>query len=482
MNKRYIKKLNTELSPLGFGVMRLPMEGDRFTDEARRLIGLAMEAGINYYDTAYPYQRERSEEFIRETLVANYPRRSFHIADKLPVWLCGDVGDMERIFQIQLERLGVEHIDFYLLHGLHRSRWADIYGKGVLDFLERKRREGRMHRVGFSLHDTADTLGRILDAYDWDFAQLQINYYDWTVQHAKDNYDCLAERDIPCIVMEPVGGGRLAKLPGDAERLLKTMRPDASAASWAIGFVASLPNVAVTLSGMSDERQLRDNVSVFSPVEPLAPAECETLDRVVRIVASHNAIPCTSCRYCTDECPKEIDIPQIFQRYNDCKMFDNAARFDIDYFAFIPEGKRADACIFCGRCAEKCPQTIDVPKELRRVHGAAVELALGIDAGALAAHTDGGPLLVCFGAGAAGRTALALLRDAGRAADYFCDNARNLWGGNVDGVSVISPERLKELSGDPGVSVLITSAYHDEIETQLDGLGIAALNAKRQTK
>jgi predicted aldo/keto reductase-like oxidoreductase len=475
VDKRYIKKLDAALSPLGFGVMRLPMEGEGFTAEARKLTGLAMEAGINYYDTAYPYQRGQSEAFLRETLVEKYPRGSFYIADKLPVWECADAGDMERIFQTQLERLGVEYIDFYLLHGLHSSRWLDIYGKGVLDFLEKKRREGRIGRAGFSLHDTADTLRLVLDAYEWDFAQLQINYYDWTVQRAQDNYGCLAERDIPCMVMEPVGGGRLAKLPGEAERLLKAARPGASAASWAIRFAASLPNVAVVLSGMSDLEQLRDNVFAFSPVEALTQAEHKILDHVVRIIASHNAVPCTACRYCAEDCPEGVDIPQIFQRFNDCNMFDNSDKFDIQYFTFVPADKRADACIACGKCAERCPQKIDIPRELKKIHGAAVGLLLGVDIDKLKAELSDNAILVCFGAGTTGRNALNNMRACGIEADYFCDNAQRLWGTAVDGVRVISPAQLQEMSSAQKLCVLITSVHAEEIRRQLAAAGIPAV-------
>lgn len=478
MKKRYIEKLDMELSPLGFGVMRLPMDGERFTDEAYRLIKLAMDAGINYYDTAYPYQRGRSEEFIRQAVVSGYPRDTFYIADKLPVWDCADTNDMERIFQIQLERLGVEYIDMYLLHGLHNSRWMSAYQKGVLDFLDKKKKEGRIRKVGFSMHDTAKTLVSILDKYDWDFVQLQINYYDWVAQNAKESYKCLSERGIPCLVMEPVGGGRLSKLPHMAENVLREVEPDRSISSWAIRFAASLPNVAVTLSGMSNEDQLYDNLSSIGSSATMTAAEFSAIDRVVDILRSYNTIPCTACRYCTDECPKKIDIPYIFQRYNDYMMFDNIARLDIDYFTFIPDGKRADACIACGKCARKCPQEIDIPRKLKLVHSTAVSLSLGIDAEKLYGHLnhENSSLLVCFGAGKSGKSTQKLLAENGYRVDYFCDNAHSLWGSKVNGIPVISPERLEELCSEAKINVLITSIYFDEIRTQLDKLGIPVLN------
>ncbi len=377
MEKRYISKLGVELSPLGFGVMRLPMSGGSFPEKVYALLDRAMERGINYYDTAYPYLGGKSEVLIREALVERYPRERFYIADKLPVWLCGDREDMERIFNTQLERLGVKWIDFYLLHGLHKTRWEDIYQKGVLDFLEEKKREGRIRSIGFSFHDTAPVLEKIVEAFPWEFAQLQINYYDWEAIHVKECYDCLEEREIPCMVMEPVGGGRLSRLPEEAERILREVHLDRSIASWAIRFVASLSNVAVTLSGMSNESQLEDNILQFQNMGPLSEEEKRAIDKVNHIIDSFHAVPCTGCGYCVEECPRGVDIPQIFKRYNDYRMFENMARFDIDYFAFVPEGKRGDVCIRCNKCSKKCPQKIAIPDEIGKIHEFADKLSKG---------------------------------------------------------------------------------------------------------
>ena len=377
MKKRYIEKLGAKLSPLGFGVMRLPMKGGEFPEEVYRLLDRAVEKGINYFDTAYPYLGGKSEVLVREALVRRYPRDSFYIADKLPVWLCRNRDDMERIFQVQLERLGTEYIDFYLLHGLHKNRWEDIRSKGVLDFLEEKKKEGRIRRIGFSFHDTPEVLGQIVEAYPWEFAQLQINYYDWTVINTKACYEILEERGIPCMIMEPVGGGRLSRLPDEAERILKKVHPERSAASWAIRFAASLPNAAVTLSGMSDTIQLDDNVNQFQEMEPWSKEEGAAVEKVVRLLESFNPVPCSGCRYCVEECPRGVDIPQIFKRYNDYRMFEGMARFDIDYFAFVPEGKRGDSCIRCGKCSARCPQKISVPEEIGKIHAYAVGLQEG---------------------------------------------------------------------------------------------------------
>ena len=474
MQKQYIESLEMLLSPLGFGVMRLEQNPDgTFPPGVHRLLAEAYERGINYFDTAYLYLGGRSEELIRDALVARYPRESFYIADKLPVWDCRNRDEMDRIFNVQLERLGVKHIDFYLLHGLHRSRWIDIHSKGVLGFLDDKRAEGKIRKAGFSFHDTTSELEPILDSYGWDFVQLQINYYDWIVQHEKDSYEMLAERGIPCFVMEPVGGGRLAQLPDATGRLLKDHRPDDSIASWAIRFSTSLPNVAVTLSGMSDTGQLLDNLSVFDSFVPLSEAEQSILQNVVLILRGYSLIPCTACRYCITDCPCNVDIPQIFKRYNDYRQFENMARFDADYYAFIPEQQRASNCVSCGECVRKCPQNIDIPTELKAIHDFAAGLTIGVEVRELKAQLGNDSYLVCFGAGPAGRAALSSLGECGFNVDCFCDNAKHLWGTAVDGIPVISPDKLRELAGKEKLSVLITSSYYDEIKAQLSSLGIS---------
>ena len=475
MQKRHNAQLNLSLSPLGFGIMRLPMNEDgTFPKKAYKLLAEAYERGINYFDTAYTYLGGHSEELIRETLVANYPRESFYIADKLPVWLCKDKKDMEMIFQIQLERLGVDYIDFYLLHGLNRQTWADAYSKGVLDFLTQKKAEGRIRRVGFSMHDDAKVLKLILDTYSWEFVLLQINYYDWIKQHAHKNYNLLLSYGIPCIVMEPVGGGRLAKLPDEAEKLLTAHWPNDSAASLAIRFSASLPNVAVTLSGMNDEGQLSENISVFSPIIELSDPEQAMLKNIVEIISRYNTIPCTSCCYCLDVCPQDIAISHIFQIYNDCKMFDHSRALDIEYFVIIPESRRADNCTQCNKCNERCPQKINIPQLLKKIHNTAVGLSIGLDMERLIKLRTKETKLVCFGAGTIGRTILSALRESGSNADYFCDNAEHLWGNEVDGVLVLSPEQLREMSLSKNFRVLITSSHESEIRKQLSKLSIQA--------
>jgi len=481
MQKRYIEKLDMTLSPLGFGIMRLPMEGSQFSAEAYHMIDMAMEAGVNYYDTAYIYQNGLSEEFIQDTLVRKFPRDSFHIADKLPVWECKSKDDMERIFQTQLKRLGVEYIDLYLLHSLFMPSWQASYDQGVLDFLEQKKKEGIIRKAGFSLHDNTETLMNIEQSYDWDFIQLQINYYDWSAINIDKSYEYLVTKEIPCIVMEPVGGGRLSKLPDNAEKLLKSAEPNASISSWAVRFAASLQNVVVTLSGMSTLDQVHDNISSFSPFFPISDSEKSLLSEVTEILSSYNVIPCTSCRYCVGDCPKEIDIPTILQKYNDSRVFGNVAQFKTDYLGPLFENKRGDDCIGCGRCITICPQGIDIPKQLNVAHTAAMNYAIGIDTDELERiiHHEPESILACFCAGQLAKMLQLYLQQHGIKVSYFCDNSEHLWGTEINGVPVINLKGLSDIARNVKVYLFIAAnscSVIEKIRTQLENSDIHSEN------
>jgi len=479
LKKRTIGSLGLEASPLGAGVMRLEEIRDLFSPEAFELVDFAMSQGINYFDTAYFYNSGRSEEFLRRALVEKYPRDSFIIADKLPIWQCADRKEMERIFDIQMERLGVEYIDVYLLHALQKEIWKRIYNLGVLDFLDEMKRQGRIRYVGFSFHDNADVLPMIVDAYDWDIAQLQINYYDWIVHDVKQSYEFLRERSIPIIVMEPVGGGRLAKLPEEVESIFKALNPENSIPSLAIRFCASLPGVEIVLAGMRTKAEFIDNTSCFAPFVPLSKEEYAALEKGVKIIQNSGAIPCSACRYCTGDCPSGIDIPHIFQQYNDYKMFNRPISLTWAYFDMNPPSRRADKCVNCGHCTRICPQGIDVPEQLMLVHERAVLLAVFGKNADVDKMLDGSrdKTVIFFGAGAFGKTVLSYAIKREIPVEYFCDNGKELWGTEVEGIKVISPEQLKQQYDTSDAWVLITNQHaHSAIKKQLEAVGIASAN------
>ncbi|ARP50629.1 MULTISPECIES: aldo/keto reductase [Caproicibacterium] len=361
---------NTDAHPslLGFGTMRLPrLQSDKpeiDVPRAQELIDYAYAHGVNYYDTAYMYHDGLSEEFIGQAL-RKYPRESYFLADKMPAWSMTDQSQVDKIFQTQLVRCGVSYFDFYLCHGLDRHMLEKFRKFHILDYLKQKKAEGTIRQLGFSFHDTPEVLEQILEAYDWDFAQIQLNYFDWIAQNAEKQYRLLAERGIPVVVMEPVRGGALAALCPAAEKLLKAAEPQASLASWAIRFVASLPGVMTMLSGMNSAEQVRDNVQLLSDFHPLTADERRTLGQAVDLYRAYLTIPCTGCRYCM-ECPSGVEIPTLFRLYNEYKVSHRETDFLTAYKA-LTEKQRASACIGCGNCAQHCPQHIDIPAKMKEI-------------------------------------------------------------------------------------------------------------------
>lgn len=344
------------LSRLGMGAMRLPMLDKDHIDyaKAHEILDLAYANGINYYDTAYVYQGGDSERCLGAWM-QKYPRDSFYIASKFHV----DANpDYEAVFEEQLKRLQTDHIDFYLLHCL-KDHNADKYidGGAVEYFIEQKKK-GRITYLGFSTHADIDTLTRFADHYAWDFAQIQMNYYDWVYGTAAREYAVLEERNIPIMVMEPVRGGRLAALTPEVEKMLKAVHPEWSMASWALRFVKSHPQVQVILSGMSDLAQMNDNLSTFSVADGLSNEDMQTLLKAGEMFKSQIQVPCTGCRYCVDECPMHIDIPTFLGIYNEYKVDGPWALDRMENAA--SQGKPWD-CIGCGACTGHCPQDIGIP-------------------------------------------------------------------------------------------------------------------------
>ncbi len=368
VTRRSYKNTGLTLPLLGFGCMRLPQlsSGNPKVDypTVKKMIARAMQSGCNYFDTAYMYHGGESERCLG-TLLKAYPRDSYYLADKMPVWFAKDSAGIEQIFKEQLERCNADYFDFYMLHSLDAANWKLTQDYQALDFLKKMKAEGKIRKLGFSFHDSPEVLQTIVDAYEWDFAQIQLNYLDWDLYRSREQYEILTKAGIPVIVMEPLRGGTLASLSPDATAILKKADPGSSNAAWALRYVASLPNVLCVLSGMSLPEHVEDNIKTFSPLKPLTETERETLDRALTAYRKHLAVPCTACRYCMP-CPVGVEIPRIFGLYNQYKITGNKWLFRTNYKA-IPEDSRASACVNCGACVTHCPQKIDIPGMLRKI-------------------------------------------------------------------------------------------------------------------
>ena len=358
-----------EISRLGLGNMRLPVktplkrEANPMIDYAKgqELVDLAYENGVNYFDTAYMYHAGKSEAFIGQAL-KKYPRDSYYLADKLPIFMCPRKGDMEKIFNKQLERCGVDYFDFYLLHSLDTKHWAKCKKFGAVEFVEQKRKEGKVKYFGFSFHGTIDDLKDIVAYHDWDFAQIQLNYLDWKNQRADEQYQILTDAGIPVIVMEPVRGGKLANPPKNVKELFNKYDENRSYASWAMRFVASHENVFTILSGMNAPEQMLDNINTLTDFKPMDDVQLNVCANAAALLNKNEVIPCTGCDYCAG-CPKDIQISSIFAIYNKYKNGEENGDWCASEYAKLSE--KASECIDCGKCASHCPQQIEIPKLMK---------------------------------------------------------------------------------------------------------------------
>ena len=366
--------LGQNIKKLGFGLMRLPMIGDEIDmEQTKAMVDTFMAKGFTYFDTAYVYINGKSEVAAREAIVKRYPRDSFTLATKLPLWDNIETeADMQRIFDESMERAGVEYFDYYLLHNLNVTNYRIAERLDSFGFIARKKAEGRIRRIGFSFHDSAALLDEILTTHpETEFVQLQINYLDWDNESIQSRkcYETARRHGKPVVVMEPVKGGALAQVPQEAERLFRSVRPDLSPASWAIRYAASLEGVAMVLSGMSSPRQMADNISYMRDFQPLTPDEHDAIARAVQIINRSIAIPCTACRYCVAGCPRRIAIPEYFALYNaDRQSLNNGFSVQGVYYANLTQhhGKASD-CIGCRKCEKSCPQHLGIVEGLRKV-------------------------------------------------------------------------------------------------------------------
>ena len=351
---------------LGFGLMRLPeKDGAVDIEHVSRMVDAYLQAGMNYFDTAYVYHGGNSEKAVKEALVKRHPRDSFMLATKLPAWVLKGPEDRDRVFNEQLERCGVDYFDFYLLHSIEDGGNGDTYERlDCFNWGLKKKTEGKIRHFGFSFHGSPAYLIKVLDAHpEIEFVQIQLNYADWEnpVVRSGELYEILHARNIPMIIMEPVKGGTLASLAPELEAMYKAARPDASAASWALRFVGSLPGVMTILSGMSSAEQVADNIKTFSHFEPLTPEEKKLIEKVREIMLNVEQIGCTSCRYCTPGCPMHISIPDVFRSVNTMTLYGDVFRPKAFYGGLIGQGYgRASDCIACGQCESVCPQHLPI--------------------------------------------------------------------------------------------------------------------------
>lgn len=361
---------DVKLSALGMGAMRLPVvDGDDSKiDEAAAfaMVDEAMARGVNYYDTAWGYHNGNSELVMGKAL-ARHPREKFYLATKFPGYDLSNMGKVEEIFEKQLEKCQVEYFDFYLFHNVCEMN-IDAYldpKYGTYDYLLAQKKNGRIRHLGFSAHGDYDVMKRFLEAYgkDMEFCQIQLNYLDWDFQDAKRKVELLNQWNIPVWVMEPLRGGKLASLAPEDEAKLKALRPDEGIPAWAFRYLQSIPSVVVTLSGMSNMEQMKENIATFETDKPLNETELETLHAIAQGMVKKIVLPCTACHYCTSHCPQGLDIPNLLSLYNE-HCFTQGGFIAPMALSAIPADKQPSACIDCRSCEAVCPQGIKISEAM----------------------------------------------------------------------------------------------------------------------
>ncbi len=366
----YKRFKDIEISALGMGAMRLPVIGGRDAEidekKTAEMVAYAMENGVNYYDTAWGYH-EGNSEIVMGRILGNYPRESFYLASKFPGYDLSNMDKVEEIFEKQLKKCGVQYFDFYMFHNVCEMN-IDAYldpKYGIYEYLVKQKENGRIRHLGFSAHGNYDVMKRFLKAYgeDMEFCQLQLNYLDWTFQGAKEKAELAEEYGIPVWVMEPLRGGSLASLSEEDSAVLHRLRPEEGIPAWAFRFLQSLPNVVVTLSGMSNFDQMRDNIRTFAEEKPLSAEETDSLLSIAEKMVKKIALPCTACRYCTSHCPQNLDIPMLLDLYNEHAFTGGGFIAPMALMA-VPEEKQPGACIGCGSCEQVCPQQIKISKAM----------------------------------------------------------------------------------------------------------------------
>ncbi len=350
---------------LALGCMRLPMKGkDVDMQELEKMVEYCMTCGANYFDTAYMYVDGKSETVMGKVL-KKYKREDFILADKSPIYKMKTSEDVRKIFNEQLEKCQVEYFDFYMCHNINQNTFATYRDVRMVDELIKLKKEGKIKYLGFSFHGTPEILREVVKDYKWDFAQLQINYLDWDVVKAHEQYNIVQEQGIPVTVMEPLRGGGLVNLSDKALAKLKE-NSNNTPAEFGLRWAASRDNVVTVLSGMSNLEQVKENIQTFINYKEMSKEEEQLADEIAKIIQSQGEINCTACKYCMEVCPRGINIPANFALYNQYKVTNNKMLFKI-YYESLADSEKADKCIKCGLCNKNCPQALDIPKLLSKV-------------------------------------------------------------------------------------------------------------------
>ena len=360
---RESKKLNVKTSLLGFGCMRFPTLPDGTIDEEQtfKMFDIAIKAGINYIDTAYPYHNGLSEPLVGRAL-KKYDRSSIYLATKLPIWAVDSKEKALEIFNGQLEKLQTDYIDFYLLHALDNAKFEKCIDLGLIELCEELQKQGKIRNFGFSFHDSYSVFEKIINYRDWDFCQIQFNYMDTEDQAGLKGLKLCEEKGVPNIIMEPLKGGSLVSYPKEIEKIFKEKDPNASIASWGLRYVGSYDNVLVLLSGMSNIDQMNDNIKTFENFKKFDNEDFKLIEDVVKKLRERVKNGCTGCRYCMP-CPNGVNIPKIFRMWNVGYMYDN---FNVIRYSYnnTKEEELSPNCVQCGECESKCPQGLSIINDL----------------------------------------------------------------------------------------------------------------------
>jgi len=371
MKMRKMGKLGIEVSPFGMGCMRFPMttvDGVEVVDESvsTPAIRYAIDHGVNYMDTAYVYSGQKNEEALGHALRDGY-REKVYVATKLPAWCCETREDMDRILAESMARLETDYIDFYLVHSLNKSSWEKMRDLGVLEFLDKAKADGRIRYAAFSFHDKLEVFEEILNAYDWDMCQIQLNFMDIHNQAGLEGLKMAGEKNIPVVIMEGLLGGKLAKAPDNVQALYDSYPVKRSPVEWAFRWLVNFPQVATVLSGVTDLEMTRDNLEIFGrcDVGIMTDEEQALIDRVREAYLSRTRIGCTGCRYCMP-CPNEVNISGIFSVWNNLSLYGQTLAGNGRYAKIVGDGQGADKCIGCGACEGVCPQHLPIMEALQQ--------------------------------------------------------------------------------------------------------------------